>query len=73
MDLSTGAMFWNSDLEIFVEKNHLFPKLFKKNVKSMGLRAAKPKIFLKVFVGSAERGRPAKGRGKLKLSPLDSN
>ena len=28
-------------------------------------------IFLKVWFGSAERGRPAKGRGKLKLSPLE--
>ena len=28
------------------------------------------KKFLKVWFGPAERGRPAKGRGKLKLSPL---
>ena len=32
-----------------------------------------PKIFLKVWFGPAERGRPAKGRGKLKLSPLELN
>ena len=29
------------------------------------------KRFLNVWTSSAERGRPAKGRGKLKLSPLD--
>ena len=28
-------------------------------------------MFFYVFESSAERGRPAKGRGKLKLSPLE--
>ena len=34
---------------------------------------ARPEIISNVWFGSAEGGRPAKGRGKLKLSPLELN
>ena len=34
---------------------------------------ANPENIFKLLYGSAEGGRPAKGRGKLKLSPLELN